>query len=101
MSKPTQEFRKKVAEIVAELGVKAQGRLACFIALYPPSRARRDVSNYVKQTEDALMLAGLFDDDEQIDFSCVVRKEVVKGGMAKVVIVPDEKWRDGLECVRD
>lgn len=101
VKKPVRDFREKVAEIVAEAGVRAEGRLACFIALYPPSKARRDISNYQKQTEDALMLAGLFDDDEQIDFEAVIRKEVVKGGMAKVVIVPIDDWKVGLDIVVD
>jgi hypothetical protein len=43
------------------------------------------------------MLAGVFDDDEQIDFILMVRRDVVKGGMIKAVIVPATKGMQMLE----
>jgi len=36
------------------------------ITAYPPDRRRRDIDNIIKPTVDALKLAGMFDDDSQI-----------------------------------
>jgi crossover junction endodeoxyribonuclease RusA len=91
LSKKTKEFREKVQEIVinSKCG-KIEGRLAVFYAFYPPDRRRRDIGNYEKQATDALMEAGLFDDDEQIDLIWLVRREVIKGGKCVAVIVKHE-----------
>ena len=64
LSKKTKQFREQVQEIVidAKCG-KVNGRLAVFYAFYPPDRRRRDIGNYEKQTTDALMETGIFDDD--------------------------------------
>lgn len=98
LSKKTKQFREKVQEIVIDANYnKIEGRLAVFYALYPPDKRRRDIGNYEKQTTDALMEAGLFDDDEQIDFIWIVRREVVKGGMVKAVIVQSDKAHQMLE----
>lgn len=80
-------FRKSTAEIVAANGQKIDGRLALFISLYPPNKIRRDIDNHVKAVQDALQMAGCFDDDEQIDHLTVARMPVVKGGQCKVVLV--------------
>ena len=98
LSKKTKQFREKVQEIVINANSsKIEGRLAVFYALYPPDKRRRDIGNYEKQTTDALMEAGLFDDDEQIDFIWLVRREVVKGGMVKAVIVQSDEAMTMME----
>jgi Holliday junction resolvase RusA-like endonuclease len=80
-----------VQEIVidAKCG-KIEGRLAVFYAFYPPDKRKRDIGNYEKQATDALMEAGLFDDDEQIDFIWLVRRFPIKGGKCLVLIVKHE-----------
>lgn len=88
LKKAGHEFRQKVSEAVSESKARAEGRLAVFIALYAPTRRSYDIDNRIKATLDALQCAGAFDDDEQVDVLWVVRREVVNGGMAKVVIVP-------------
>lgn len=81
------EFRKAVAEIVAEAAHKTlEGRLALFVAIYPATRAKQDIDNRAKSLQDALTNAGVWLDDEQIDDLHLVRKEVIKGGQVKVVI---------------
>ena len=98
LSKKTKQFREKVQEIVINANSsKIEGRIAVFYALYPPDKRRRDIGNYEKQTTDALMEAGLFDDDEQIDFIWLVRREVVKGGMVKAVIVQSDEAMTMME----
>lgn len=81
-------FRKAVAEIVAAAGViPLASRLQVTLRLFAPTKARRDVDNYVKPTLDALMHAGCFPDDEAIDELHVVRGPVTKGGSVKVLIL--------------
>jgi crossover junction endodeoxyribonuclease RusA len=80
-----------IAIVVVENNVhKIEGRLSLFLSLYPPDKRKRDIGNYEKQTTDALMNAGLFDDDEQIDLITIVRQEIVKGGKCIVVIAEIE-----------
>ena len=87
LDKRTKLFREKVQEVVIDQKVeKLQGRLSMFIALFPPDKRKRDIGNYEKQTTDALMHAGVFDDDEQIDLITIVREEIVKGGQCVVVL---------------
>jgi len=102
LSKSTKLFREKVQEIVidAKFG-KIEGRLAVFYAFYPPDKRRRDIGNYEKQATDALMEAGLFDDDEQIDFIWLVRRDVVKGGKCVVVLVEHENVGEILKQYED
>lgn len=95
------EFRKSVSEAVAEQGQKITGRLAIFLSLYAPTKRKYDIDNRIKACLDALQLAGVFDDDEQVDVLWVQRKEVMKGGLCKVVIVQAEDWREGHERIRD
>lgn len=87
-----------MSEAVQDAKARAEGRLAVFIALYAPTRRSYDIDNRIKSTLDALQCAGVFDDDEQVDVLWVMRKEVVKGGMAKVVIVPAD---DAIETYRE
>jgi len=102
LSKSTKIFREKVQEIVidAKCG-KIEGRLAVFYAFYPPDKRKRDIGNYEKQATDALMEAGLFDDDEQIDFIWLVRRDVVKGGKCVVVLVKHENVGEILNQYED
>jgi Holliday junction resolvase RusA-like endonuclease len=99
MSKPTRLFREKVQEIAINAKAKIPGtpRLAIFYAFYPPDKRRRDIGNYEKQTTDALMEAGVFEDDEQIDFIWLVRRPQIKGGQIKVVIVEHDGVMEMLE----
>jgi crossover junction endodeoxyribonuclease RusA len=81
------DFRKAVAEIVAEAGHPTlTGRVSLFAAIHPATRAKQDLDNRSKALQDALAHAGVFLDDEQIDELHLVRREVIKGGMVRVVI---------------
>lgn len=82
-----QEFRRVVAEIVAQAGYRTlKGRVALFVAIYPADRRRQDIDNRAKALQDALTNAGVWLDDEQIDELHLIRKEVIKGGQVKVVV---------------
>lgn len=85
------EYRKKVAEIVAEKGIaKLEGRLSLFVGVHPATRARQDLDNRAKGLQDALTHAGVWIDDEQIDELHLVRRDVIKGGRVSVVITKME-----------
>jgi len=102
LSKKTKQFRERIQEIVIDAKKpKIEGRLAVFYAFYPPDRRRRDIGNYEKQTTDALMEAGVFDDDEQIDFIWLVRRDVVKGGKVVAVLVEHDNVGEILKQYED
>jgi crossover junction endodeoxyribonuclease RusA len=101
LKKEVHEFRAKVTEAAIEANAKINGRLAIFIALYPATKRKFDIDNRVKAILDALQLAGVFLDDEQVDFLWVVRRPVVQGGMCKVVLVEYNKVHQMLEQYED
>lgn len=85
------QFKQAVAEIVADAGHKTiEGRVALFASIYPKDRRRQDLDNRSKLLCDALTSAGVWLDDSQIDELHLIRREVVKGGMVKVVITEIE-----------
>ena len=61
-------------------------RIILDIELYPPDARKRDLDNTVKAVQDALVFAGVFADDSQIDRLTVTRMEKVKGGKAIITI---------------
>ncbi len=86
------EYRKAVAEIVAQAGHKTlEGRICIYISVYPANRIRNDLDNRLKATNDALTHAGIWIDDSQIDELHIVRREVIKGGQMDVVIFEIDK----------
>lgn len=62
-------FREAVQQAVAGAGSPrmGSGRLRVVMAFMPPDKRRRDLDNLQKAVSDALQLAGVFDDDSQID----------------------------------
>ena len=87
------KFRQDVLNKVRLQGIKPfTGRLCVEVNLYPPDKRKRDIDNFGgKSLMDALMHAGVFVDDEQIDKLIVERKEIVKGGQCIVHIKEHEK----------
>ena len=87
------DFRKQVAEIVAERSALKFGTSRLFMAVRLCMRDRRasDLDNRMKALCDALEHAGVFDDDEQIDELVIVRGPIVKGGECYVVISERER----------
>lgn len=81
------QFKAEVAHIVSLNNVKLNdARLQIEITLYPTDKRIRDIDNSIKSCFDALVQAGAFNDDSQIDVLIVQRGEVVKGGKAKINI---------------
>lgn len=65
------------------------GSLRLILVLYPPNRRRMDISNRVKAAEDALVKAGVIDDDSCVDSLVVERADPVAGG--KVIVTVEER----------
>lgn len=79
------QFKKEVARQVNLCPTKfTNERLEVFITLNPPDKRTRDIDNIAKPTLDALVSAGLFIDDGQIDRLVIVRSNTVKGGSMMV-----------------
>lgn len=79
------QFKKQVAQEVSLCPVRfADARLEVFITLNPPDKRTRDIDNVLKPTLDALVSAGLFLDDGQIDRLVIVRSNIIKGGSMRV-----------------
>jgi crossover junction endodeoxyribonuclease RusA len=63
-------------------------RFCLTIGLWLPTKARRDIDNYIKLPKDALCLAwGIDDDFSRIPRVCVEYRGVVKGGRCVVEVV--------------
>ena len=101
LKKEAHQFREAVVEEAIRTKAKISGRLAIFIALYPSTLRKFDLDNRVKAVQDALEHAGVFLNDEQIDFLWVVRRPVVKGGMCKVLLVEHDKVHQMLESYEE
>jgi len=67
-------------------GEPLTGRLTCLIEAHPPTRRRRDLDNIAKAPLDALVEAGAFLDDSQIDDLRIVRREHGRPGKLVVTI---------------
>ena len=73
-SRDGRKYQRDVADIVWRQ-VAVDGLSTCgnrkiseiVIIAYPPDTRRRDIDNIIKPCIDALKLAGLFEDDSQID----------------------------------
>lgn len=68
-------------------------RLDVRVYLHPPTRRSFDLDNRIKQLLDGLERCGAIGNDSQIDSLYIERMEVVKEGMARVVVV-EKKLHD-------
>jgi len=86
ISKRGRDYKTTVAGIL--YGCKPlSGRIKLTVLLHAPDKRRRDIDNFGgKALLDALGYAGAYEDDSQVDILHIVRGEVIKGGMVKVVI---------------
>lgn len=61
-------------------GKTLTGRLDVRVYAYPPDKRKRDLDNILKALLDALQRAGIYKDDNQIDYLSIERCGVVKKG---------------------
>lgn len=60
--------------------------VSVIVKMYPPSRQRRDIDNYLKAPFDAFTHAGIWKDDDQVKRVEMEWCEVVKGGRFEITI---------------
>lgn len=81
------QFKKEVAHIVSQFPIRfGTARLELTATFHFKTKLRQDLSNRVKALEDALVQAGLFDDDSQIDIEHLYRGNVIKSGKTMLQI---------------
>lgn len=81
MTEKGKQFKKEVAHIVSQQPVRfGKSLVAISVVIHFRDRRVQDLSNRIKALEDALVQAGLMDDDSQIKRILVEEGEIVKGG---------------------
>ena len=77
-------FTQEVILIVKQSKAKSfeEKRLAINVVIHPRSKRKFDLDNTLKAILDALMKAGMYNDDSQIDYIEIARGEAVKNGKA-------------------
>lgn len=88
LTKKANQFKQDVRNVFAQTGSNGFGAadLSVSIALYPPDARTRDIDNILKPTLDALVQAGVFDDDSQVSRLFVIRSTKHAGGKAEIEI---------------
>jgi len=95
ISKKGREYKKAVLDHCVKFGVKPFGdsKLIVNITAYYPDRRRRDLDNLLKAPLDAMMKAGVFEDDSQVESLSIKKSHQEKPGMIYV----DIKTMEGEE----
>jgi crossover junction endodeoxyribonuclease RusA len=84
-------YRKDATAAIHEQRVPIEGiggSLKVELLAHPPDRRRRDLDNLQKALLDAVVAAGVIEDDSNIDDLRVIRGPVFPGGKVDVVIRP-------------
>lgn len=86
ISKAGVEFTQEVSLVVKMQKPKPFGdkQVAISVMIHPRSKRKFDLDNTLKAILDALMKAGMYDDDSQIEYIEIARGEAVDGGKAVV-----------------
>lgn len=80
-------FRQEVALLVRLQKLpKLTGKLWISMRVCPRDKRVQDIDNRAKALLDALMHAGLFEDDSQVDYLEIKRGSVVSGGRIELLI---------------
>lgn len=79
-------YRCDVGWLAKRIDTFGTRKVGLEIHVFPPDRRARDLDNLVKSASDALMHAGIFKDDSQIDDLHVIRGEVRKGDRACLLV---------------
>ncbi|QRV71479.1 RusA family crossover junction endodeoxyribonuclease [Methylophilales phage MEP301] len=86
ISKEGVEFTKAVDLVVKQSNAKSfeEKKVAVSVMIHPRSKRKFDLDNTLKAILDALMKAGMYNDDSQIEYIEIARGEAVDGGKAVV-----------------
>jgi len=79
-------FTEEVSFIVKNKKPRTFGdkQVAISVMIHPRSKRKFDLDNTLKAILDALMKAGMYDDDSQIEYIEIARGEHIDGGKAVV-----------------
>ena len=78
-----------VVSRLADLGARLRGTVGLSADCHPPDRRRRDLDNIPKALQDAIVHAGVLDDDSQIRLLHLEMKEPQPpGGTVHVHLAP-------------
>jgi crossover junction endodeoxyribonuclease RusA len=83
LSADGRQYRQAVQNtVINQLGTLPQigARLKVSLVLNPPDRRKRDIDNSAKACLDAMMHAGVYRDDSQIDDLHIIRDEIISPG---------------------
>ncbi|HGN9484769.1 TPA: RusA family crossover junction endodeoxyribonuclease [Proteus mirabilis] len=90
ISEKGRKFRiNTIASVYEQLKRKPKAikeNVSVLVRLYPPTKQRRDIDNFLKASFDALTHAGIWEDDQQVKHMDVMLMEVVKGGKLEITI---------------
>lgn len=100
IGKRGREYRNSVVELLGPMTPR-KGRLAVVLVLCPPDRRRRDIDNFQKGLFDALTKAGVWEDDSQVDFLCVIRGAIDRSGGSVLFAVDDAGSPAIVDHIRD
>lgn len=78
------ECAKQIAETMGPIDM-IEGRVGIQIELFRKDRTAYDIDNYVKSVVDVLK-GTFFEDDRQVDWLVVKRREVTPPGFCEVVV---------------
>ncbi len=81
-------YRSEVIAIIlnSKLRLRLNGRLKISIIAHVPDKRVRDIDNLFKAPLDALVHAGMINDDGQVDDLHIVHGRQIAGGLFKMVI---------------
>ena len=82
------EFKQQVAHIVSQQPIRFGAvRLSLSVTFHYKDRRQNDLSNRIKSLEDALVQAGLMNDDSQIDELHIYRGAIERSGKSLIEII--------------
>ena len=87
MTEKGKQFKSEVAHIVSQQPIKfGKSLVVMTVKIHFRDRRIQDLSNRIKALEDAMVQAGLMDDDSQIKEIHVYEGQIIKGGKMIVEI---------------
>ena len=80
LSPRARAWHREAWALLRAQGVRFGGEVAVYLMVYPPDRRRRDIDNILKAVLDALVHAGVLQDDSQVAELHAVRREARRPG---------------------
>ena len=88
ISREGRRYRTMVVSRLAGLFRKFTGKVLLALDCYPPDRRRRDLDNLLKSLQDALVNAGVLEDDSLVRRLEMEMLEPIPEGLVHVHIAP-------------